>query len=325
MSGAWLTQLAYMALGFRHFLIGGVVVLALLLALVDSRRRGMHLRWLVAAVVLGALLEVVGRMQQLPYELLALVPLGLPIGYVTRLYGTRLFHQAPVGERPVKRPATGAGVATPSAGAARPLASGPARAPATAPRAAAAPAPPADEILPIRSVAEEHLYMDFHPCSCGEADWSNLKQSLQMIGPTMASVFMGPCRRCGTPRLFQFHVLEPTAHPKDGSFGGPEPSAILDPGQWLEASDRWAKAVPGSAKNLDTTAKRRAGATLQKAASAMEEVLKFIPPGADEVPRSAFKSDESARFIAEMPRQFQRYRLQARLEAYRGLLKQFEI
>jgi hypothetical protein len=178
--------------------------------------------------------------------------------------------------------------------------------------------------LPIRSIAEEHLYMDFHPCSCGEADWSNLKQTLSVLGPTMASVFVGPCRRCSTPREFLFQVLEPAAYPKGASFGGPEPSEILDPGQFLVASDRWAAEVPASPARLDKTARRRAAGTLRKAIAAMEEVLKFIPASEQEVPGRAFRSQESSRLLAEVPGQFRRNRLEARLESYRDALVRFE-
>jgi hypothetical protein len=88
-------------------------------------------------------------------------------------------------------------------------------------------------------------------------------------------------------------------------------------------SDRCAKAVPASVSGLDETARRKAAATLQRSIAALEEVLKFIPPGADEVPKSAFRSAESARILEQLPGQFQRLRLNARLQAYRDLLQQF--
>jgi hypothetical protein len=289
-------RLEVFGLTYRYPLLGGLLLLCGVLALVDGRRRAMQLRWAAATLGVTALMEMGVRLG-IPRSgaLLALAALGMPVAYLLRLYGTQPWNQAPM---PIRQPR-------------RPAPPGPPAAPGT--------------ILPIRSIAEEHLYMDFHPCVCGEADWSNLKQGLNLLGPTMASVFAGPCRRCGTPREFLFQVLEPSAQPRAGSFGGPEPSAILDPGQFLTASDLWAKAVPGSAAGLDKTARRKAGASLGMAIAALEEVLKFIPPGAQEIPPQSFRSAESERMRSEMPGQFRRIRLEARLQAYRQALQQFDV
>lgn len=293
----YLEKLTQFGLSYRYPLLATVLAFGLILAALDARRRAVHLRWAGAAVLMLVALEVAARSVQLFgwIWLLGLPILLLPIAYGVYLATNRSFQQAPTPVREPRRPA--------------------------APEALA----PPGTVHRIRSVAEEHLFMDFHPCVCGEADWSKLKQSLSMRGQIMASVFAGPCQRCGTRRELLFTVLEPGAQPRDSSFGGPEPSQILDPGQFLAASDRWSSSVPGSAAGLDNTARRRAAATMKNAIAAMEEVLKFIPPGAEEPPKSAFRSSESSRLLREMPGQFRKPRLEARLKAYQAALAQLEV
>jgi hypothetical protein len=188
---------------------------------------------------------------------------------------------------------------------------------------AVAGAPAARRLLPIRSVAEEHLYMDLHPCACGESDWRKLQHGTRSVDGELVSYFEGPCPQCGAARQFLF-IVPMVPHTTAGaSYGGQQPSQILDAGQFLAVSEGLARSVPASPDGLDEAARRSAYSRLAWAVAALEEVLKFIPEGADEVPDAALSSAESARYRRDLPGQFRRLRLGARLQAYREILQKF--
>jgi len=68
------------------------------------------------------------------------------------------------------------------------------------------------------------------------------------------------------------------------TFGGPEPSELLDAGQWLDVADRAAAEVP--------TDPAEASRVLAVARAAVDEVVKFVPAGQDAVPEDAFWTPE---------------------------------
>jgi hypothetical protein len=85
-------------------------------------------------------------------------------------------------------------------------------------------------------------------------------------------------------------------------FGGDTPSGLLDPGDWLAVADR--------ADLADD---------LPLAAAALEEVLKFIPPGADRVPLAAFRGDAGRESHAREPGRFERAPLEWTAATYRRI------
>jgi hypothetical protein len=120
----------------------------------------------------------------------------------------------------------------------------------------------------------------------------------------------GPCEECGSPREFVFRMpTELELRLGAADFGGPEPSELLDPGEWMTVAE--------------VSADRDAGATkadLEYAAAAAEEVLKFLPPGsdvADAIPASAFHSPVGRDAYARMPERYTRGRLMAIARALR--------
>lgn len=161
--------------------------------------------------------------------------------------------------------------------------------------------------------------MELRPCACGETSIDGLAHSLVQAPAGLAALFEGPCPRCGTPRRFEFLAPDRPSFPGD-AFGGPEPSSLLDAGEWLAASDAAASRVP-AAPPADAGARAAAQRTLTRAVRALEEVLKFAPAGAREVPADARQSPTGQRLAAAEPGRFSRARLEARLGAYRDLLK----
>jgi hypothetical protein len=168
-----------------------------------------------------------------------------------------------------------------------------------------------------RTPDEANLYLDLHPCErCGAADvaWES---AMIDDGRAQAYRYHGTCATCGALREFFFAVpSQPTprraATGPDGgvSFGGPEPSQLLDPGEWLLVAEMCARVatVPdGSA--ADSPAQREARESLTVAAAAVDEVLKFVPAGTNTVPESAFWSARGRAVLHQEPGRFHRRRL----------------
>ncbi|WP_049576833.1 hypothetical protein [Nonomuraea sp. SBT364] len=164
-----------------------------------------------------------------------------------------------------------------------------------------------------RTRDEAHLYLDLHPCkTCGSVD-TTWAAGLTTIDGELVNRYAGDCGECGTPREFLFGLPErpvpPAGYP---TFGGDEPSQLLDAGEWLWVADLTASNVPAD----DQEEARR---TLAIAAASVEEIIKFIPPGQDEVPDDAFWSDRGLETRAAEPGRFQLDRLLIVRDTYRNL------
>ncbi|UBU18566.1 hypothetical protein [Nonomuraea gerenzanensis] len=163
-----------------------------------------------------------------------------------------------------------------------------------------------------RTRDEAHLYLDLHPCACGSVD-TTWDSGLVSAEGGLASRYAGTCESCGRQREYLFGVPErpimPAGYP---TFGGAEPSQLLDAGEWLWVADLTAGNVP-----VDDGAE--AHRTLSVATAAVEEVVKFIPPGADEVPDDGFWSQRGRELRAAEPGRFQLERLLIVRDTYRDL------
>ncbi|TDW22804.1 hypothetical protein [Kribbella kalugense] len=125
-----------------------------------------------------------------------------------------------------------------------------------------------------RTSTEVSLYLDLIPCpDCGsdQADWQE-----------EAFTYTGECVGCGAQREYTF---SPPEHAIRDTFGGPEPSELIDAGQWLAVADRIAGEVAVNDRS------EGALTAMALARQAVEEVLKFIPPSQDTVPDEAFWTD----------------------------------
>lgn len=186
-------------------------------------------------------------------------------------------------------------------------------------------------MLPVaRTRDEAHLYMDLHPCeSCGSVDvaWDS---ALTAGEGAPARRYFGRCEGCGAEREFLFALPErpEVPGPHDVVFFGTDRSQLLDAGEWLLVSDLCAQAGSAPSGTGDGTTgggnseRERAEAreSMAIAAAAVAEVLKFVPPGADEVPDSAFWSERGRTVREREPGRFRRRRLHIVGNTYRDAL-----
>ncbi len=176
--------------------------------------------------------------------------------------------------------------------------------------------------LPLaRTNLEAHLYMDLHPCECGATDFDR-QSSVIEEGGDLASRYTGTCPNCGRTREFVFRlpadILVPT--PGQPRYGGDQPSELIDPGEWLAVADAYAKSAELPGPGMDERRREQSRIALARAAAALDEVLKFVPPGADAVPESAFWTERGRRVRAADPGRFGVTRVGAVRDAYRRML-----
>ena len=166
-----------------------------------------------------------------------------------------------------------------------------------------------------RSRDEAHLFLDLQPCdACGSVD-TTWEHGLVTVEGVLTSRYAGACAGCGAAREHLFGLPEREVVPKGyPTFGGPEPSELLDAGEWLWVADLTARAVTSD----DPAESRR---VLAIAMAAVEEVMKFIPPGAEEVPARAFWSDLGRRERDAEPARFTLDRLLATRRNYREQMR----
>ncbi len=168
--------------------------------------------------------------------------------------------------------------------------------------------------LLARTNEEAHLYMDMYPCECGGQDAARDSA----VGETVVR-YTCVCRACGRTRDFEFRQPEAPARPVDGAWAvGPAPSELLDAGEWLWVADMFGGA-PAEPAGLSPAELAQARADLAAAGAAVEEVLKFLPPDANEVPAEAFWTERGRELRAAAPSRFLRGRLEAVRDSYRAV------
>jgi hypothetical protein len=163
-------------------------------------------------------------------------------------------------------------------------------------------------MLIARSLQEAGLYVELRPCECGAA--GDLTFSVIEREGELVVVYQGDCPGCGRSRRFEFRIpAEPVAGP---AYGGQEPSEIVDAGEFLWYSDRATEQAFRLSADSDDAAVARGRSALEVAIAALDEVLKFVPAGADAVPRDVIASEVGQAVYDADPDRFGRDALLAR-------------
>ncbi|MFC8273339.1 hypothetical protein ACFUJR_12575 [Streptomyces sp. NPDC057271] len=173
-------------------------------------------------------------------------------------------------------------------------------------------------MLVARSSFEAHLYMDLHPCACGSGDFDR-QHRLEQHGDDMVAVYEGACRQCGTTRRFAFRMAEEIPPPPP-AFGGSRPSEIIDPGEWAEVAFRVSRTAALRILNTPKPEHYKQREALAYAVAAFEEMLKFLPPGADSIPSGAFTSEVGKARYEREPGNFDRDILEMNVRDARAVL-----
>ncbi|TWD81329.1 hypothetical protein FB561_2441 [Kribbella amoyensis] len=165
-------------------------------------------------------------------------------------------------------------------------------------------------VLPAaRTRDEAYLYLDLTPCAgCGSTrtDWQH---GLAQWDGALVAAYDGTCADCSAEREYLFQLPEREHAGGAPNFGGPEPSVLLDPGQWLDVADRLMSAVPTDDPDTADDAARFASA-------AVAEVLKFVPANAEAVPPDRFWSSQGRHVYDQQPGRFRQDRLRVVLATY---------
>jgi hypothetical protein len=162
-----------------------------------------------------------------------------------------------------------------------------------------------------RTRDEALLYLELNPCpDCGTVETAWEDGLAQLDGELVIS-YTGDCPGCGAEREYLFGLPERETLGPFPNFGGTEPSELLDAGQWLQVADRAASTVAADDRS------EAARAVLDVAAAAVEEVVKFIPPGEDVVPDEAFWTGEGRATLDAEPGRFRLERLLVVRDSYR--------
>jgi hypothetical protein len=173
-------------------------------------------------------------------------------------------------------------------------------------------------VLQSRSTEESQLYMDLQPCpGCGTQGFEWEEHLTEVRDEALVAVYRGACIACGTGREFEFELL--AGDPAELEFGGPEPSRIIDPGQFFALAREAAAVVPASPGQCPPAELDDAREAIAMAVSAIGEVGKFVPADGDAVPPDAFTSEIGRAVYAADPTQFRRARLDAVATAYRDV------
>jgi hypothetical protein len=138
-----------------------------------------------------------------------------------------------------------------------------------------------------RSSHEALLHMDLTPCPCGGQGADTDSVVVDLGDGRLGRRYTRTCHACGLAREFLYRLPDEPPEPTEFAYGGPEPSQLIDAAQWLSVADRYARAVPAKAGELPPDQLRAARGRLAAAVAALDEVVKFVPPGADGVPSSA--------------------------------------
>ncbi|NEA37229.1 hypothetical protein [Streptomyces sp. SID13031] len=166
-----------------------------------------------------------------------------------------------------------------------------------------------------RTRDEAHLYLELHPCpDCGsvEAPWEH---ALIEVDGDLTISYAAVCPGCAAEREYLFGL--PAKETPVGSwptFGGTEPSELLDAGQWLAVADQAAGNVP--------VEPAEAGLALSIARAAVEEVIKFVPPGQPVVPAEEFWTPDGRQVFEAEPGRFRLDRLLVVRDTYHELVRE---
>jgi hypothetical protein len=179
--------------------------------------------------------------------------------------------------------------------------------------------------LEARTLAEAYVYLETQLSGSAPLDFDEYTQIVEGPGNDWTLVFDGAYEG----RHYHYEIWYPDRPFDDDGrvvYGyGPEPSTIVDAGYWLAFSVTGAALVTVALEELadlapDPATYEQLVLGLMRADAMLAEVLKFIPPGAGEVPDTGFWTDLGQQARDRFPEQFQRPHIEADQDKHRRQL-----
>ena len=177
-----------------------------------------------------------------------------------------------------------------------------------------------------RTLEEADLYVDLECEAVGEVPKSRKKRTVERRRKPVLVYEI----RCESGKLLEFEFEDgglPDAKPglrRKVEFGGASPSLLIDAGEWMKVADRHQAKAPKSVAGLSERARRDAKRDMQIAVAALQEVMKFLPAGADRVSSTSLLNARGKAYFNKDVRRFQRSALQAQLEDFQARLRRYE-
>lgn len=162
---------------------------------------------------------------------------------------------------------------------------------------------------------EAQLFVELRACACGGGQ-AVADHELQQRGGEMVARFRSTCSSCDGQQ--DYEVVVPSKQVLPQAFGGPEPSTLVDPGEFLWASDQAAARVPVDVSRLDQGERSAAAGALRYAIATLDEVIKFIAVGAHRVPAEAFTTELGRAMYQADPERFTVTGLREQIASYRA-------
>jgi hypothetical protein len=164
-------------------------------------------------------------------------------------------------------------------------------------------------IIHARSYPEAFEYILFAMGDC-EHGVAIEETAIAAHGDRFARTYLATCEAEGIRREFTF-VTDPVPQGVRWSYGyGPEPSQLIDAGGWFLVFSREVRRVrelqirQEQAPDLETV-EEIVGA-LGRAWAALQEILRFLPDGVEELPDPAFWTEQGRAVRREVPDEFSR-------------------
>jgi hypothetical protein len=149
-------------------------------------------------------------------------------------------------------------------------------------------------IIHARTGAEAREYMVLALPECGGDVTVERGDAYAERGLGLVQKYLAGCADAGVRREFEFvtdEIPEGTVWPQFGY--GPQPSTLIDAGQWYLIFARYTEAGRAIADRFlpgppDLESAEQVYEWYSRAWGALGEVLKFLPPDVDDAPDSAF-------------------------------------
>jgi len=156
----------------------------------------------------------------------------------------------------------------------------------------------------VRSSDEMRFWVSLQPCpSCGGRSYR--EEDMRLGHDAEFWTMNGSCLLCDTKFSYRFRSNDPVVVCPFFEIGGPNPSEIISPQQFVAELEVLLPQLPEDPTPLEPKAWARAHDRVYRALTCVVELLKFLPKGANEIPQ-ALLDPQRLDEVDSRPERFQR-------------------